>query len=634
MTVAAVVLAASPASALADADGTPGIRRIADTAWAGGATPVVVCSFDPDGGVAAALANAEVDARRAGGSRARARSARSSTAIEAARPARRRDRRRPRLAGPPGLGRRGDRHPAHRRPTARTAPPSSGPAYRRRGRLPGAAPGRAPRGVRRPGRRTGCPASCSTTSRRRASRSRSSRRATRAPPTTSRSPRADLPPYEGPPVPADAHEHEWGAAAADVPDEEPPTGPAPVRIAAQRLGAARCAARNARIVGLLLDRRWSSRSSWPWAWWLQPRSRCSRRPRRRWRPPRRWRSATPASGSSGAPAAGDGDDRAHRLSRREGPGPRRTGRSRRRSPAQGYLVRDRGHAAQPRDPRRRPGGRRDRRASRDRGTGRSAATRWAARWPRSTSADHPGAVAGARVLGVLRGDGPLGAATSPCSRPGARSTPGRRGCRAPEARAAVAAGRRRSSRSRAATTSRWAGTRASPTTRRRRSRARTSRRSVAASTVELLARAGGGSLEPAPDPARRHRRLPAAAAPTRWRAPARRSRAPPRASCAGDGSSPSSTVASSSGRHRLDEQQERRDDRRQARQRRLDREVADRLGQDAECEEVGERRQGRVRSRSPAAVPNTTAHAAVTAVAMATGPAGRLSGLARRITSR
>jgi CTP:molybdopterin cytidylyltransferase MocA len=60
MTVAAVILAATPASALADADGTPGARRIADTAWAGGATPVVVCSFDPDGTVASALANAEV----------------------------------------------------------------------------------------------------------------------------------------------------------------------------------------------------------------------------------------------------------------------------------------------------------------------------------------------------------------------------------------------------------------------------------------------------------------------------------------------------------------------------------------------------------------------------------------------
>jgi CTP:molybdopterin cytidylyltransferase MocA len=59
MTVAAVILAASPESALVDADGTPGVRRLADVAWSGGATPVVVCSFDPDGAVAAALANAE-----------------------------------------------------------------------------------------------------------------------------------------------------------------------------------------------------------------------------------------------------------------------------------------------------------------------------------------------------------------------------------------------------------------------------------------------------------------------------------------------------------------------------------------------------------------------------------------------
>jgi CTP:molybdopterin cytidylyltransferase MocA len=59
MTVAAVILAASPASALADADGTAAARRLADVAWAGGATPVVVCAADPDGSVAAALATTE-----------------------------------------------------------------------------------------------------------------------------------------------------------------------------------------------------------------------------------------------------------------------------------------------------------------------------------------------------------------------------------------------------------------------------------------------------------------------------------------------------------------------------------------------------------------------------------------------
>ena len=37
MTVAAVILAASPESALADADGVPRVRRIVDSAWSGGA---------------------------------------------------------------------------------------------------------------------------------------------------------------------------------------------------------------------------------------------------------------------------------------------------------------------------------------------------------------------------------------------------------------------------------------------------------------------------------------------------------------------------------------------------------------------------------------------------------------------
>ena len=60
MTVAAVILAASPESALADADGLPAVRRIADVAWSGGATPIIVVSFDPDGTVAAALAGSPV----------------------------------------------------------------------------------------------------------------------------------------------------------------------------------------------------------------------------------------------------------------------------------------------------------------------------------------------------------------------------------------------------------------------------------------------------------------------------------------------------------------------------------------------------------------------------------------------
>lgn len=60
MTVAAVILAASPESALADVEGQSRVRRIADAAWSGGALPIVVVSFDPDGAVAASLAGASV----------------------------------------------------------------------------------------------------------------------------------------------------------------------------------------------------------------------------------------------------------------------------------------------------------------------------------------------------------------------------------------------------------------------------------------------------------------------------------------------------------------------------------------------------------------------------------------------
>lgn len=56
MTVAAVILAAQSSSALREVEGVANVRRLADTAWAGGALPIVVVSFDPDGAVANALA--------------------------------------------------------------------------------------------------------------------------------------------------------------------------------------------------------------------------------------------------------------------------------------------------------------------------------------------------------------------------------------------------------------------------------------------------------------------------------------------------------------------------------------------------------------------------------------------------
>jgi CTP:molybdopterin cytidylyltransferase MocA len=60
MTVAAIVLSASPEGAVADADGLASVRRIADAAWSGGAVPIVVVSADPSGAVAEALAGAPV----------------------------------------------------------------------------------------------------------------------------------------------------------------------------------------------------------------------------------------------------------------------------------------------------------------------------------------------------------------------------------------------------------------------------------------------------------------------------------------------------------------------------------------------------------------------------------------------
>ncbi|MEO6351053.1 MAG: NTP transferase domain-containing protein [Candidatus Limnocylindrales bacterium] len=56
MTVAAVILFRDMAGALADAAGRVAVRRAVESAWAGGATPIVVVCLDSDGAVAAALA--------------------------------------------------------------------------------------------------------------------------------------------------------------------------------------------------------------------------------------------------------------------------------------------------------------------------------------------------------------------------------------------------------------------------------------------------------------------------------------------------------------------------------------------------------------------------------------------------
>jgi CTP:molybdopterin cytidylyltransferase MocA len=60
MTVAAVILAASEASALTELEGLPRVRRLADLAWSGGALPIIVVAGDPDEKIARALAGATV----------------------------------------------------------------------------------------------------------------------------------------------------------------------------------------------------------------------------------------------------------------------------------------------------------------------------------------------------------------------------------------------------------------------------------------------------------------------------------------------------------------------------------------------------------------------------------------------
>lgn len=59
MTVAAVILAATPEGAIADTLGQPRARRLVDLAWSGGALPVVVVAADPDGALRTALAGSE-----------------------------------------------------------------------------------------------------------------------------------------------------------------------------------------------------------------------------------------------------------------------------------------------------------------------------------------------------------------------------------------------------------------------------------------------------------------------------------------------------------------------------------------------------------------------------------------------
>lgn len=222
MTVAAVILAARPESALADADGTPAIRRLADAAWSGGATPVVVCSFDPDGSVARALANAEATLVEPADTELGP-VGQITNGIEAARrlvteteaalifPAR--------LAWVDAetvttlIAAHGSDRETIIRPSWHGEPgwPALVPTVRLDA-LRSLRPDRMPDELLDDLEAAGVPF----------------QRVESGDPGVTHdvsTPRTELPPYDGPPEPADAHAHEWGAAAADVPDEAPPTTP-------------------------------------------------------------------------------------------------------------------------------------------------------------------------------------------------------------------------------------------------------------------------------------------------------------------------------------------------------------------------------------------------------------------------
>ena len=70
MTVGAVIVPDGVKEALADATGRTAVRRIVDSAWAGGAIPIVVVAADPDGRIAEVLEGSPaqvVDPGRASG---------------------------------------------------------------------------------------------------------------------------------------------------------------------------------------------------------------------------------------------------------------------------------------------------------------------------------------------------------------------------------------------------------------------------------------------------------------------------------------------------------------------------------------------------------------------------------------
>ncbi len=221
MTVAAVILAATPDSALRVVDGFANVRRMADAAWAGGALPVVVVAPDPGGAVAACLAGAEA---------------------VLAEPA-------PREGGPVGQIVRGidvalglvsgtdaalvwparmgwvDAETVTTLIEAHGVRPGSvlRPAFRGEGGWPVLVPVEHVAALRALGPEVD-PAEAAA----RLAALPSAATVEVGDPGTVLGldvPRASMPPFEGPPEPSSGEAHEWGSPAAERPDDAPPEGP-------------------------------------------------------------------------------------------------------------------------------------------------------------------------------------------------------------------------------------------------------------------------------------------------------------------------------------------------------------------------------------------------------------------------
>jgi CTP:molybdopterin cytidylyltransferase MocA len=223
VTVAAVILAASAESALADADGLASVRRIADAAWSGGATPIVVVSFDPEGAVAAALAGSSVTlaapAPVEGGPVAQIRRGMEVAMAEiqgtdAA------------IVWPAGLTWVGpetvtsliEAHGTDRETLLR-------PTYQAEAGWPALLPTRYLEALGRIGADRGPDEILADLT----ASGVPVRELDLGDPGTTHDrevPIGELPPYDGPPEPAARHTHEWGAALADEPEDSPLEGPA------------------------------------------------------------------------------------------------------------------------------------------------------------------------------------------------------------------------------------------------------------------------------------------------------------------------------------------------------------------------------------------------------------------------